>query len=115
MDAKGNTSLIQRNRRKNIYIGSNDQALIKDFHVFFASRSSLFKGFLWAEEGLSLIHYNRIVFLQTHAILLQRDSRGEYCTFAIEADGGIIFHNNERKKYFANNERMLVLYTFLQR
>ena len=45
MDAKGNTSLIQRNRRKNIYIGSYDSHQRRDFHVFFASRSYLFKGF----------------------------------------------------------------------
>ena len=77
MDAKGNTSLIQRNSRKNIYIGSNDQTLIKDgtFVSYLLNESSLFKGFIWAEEGLSLIHYNRIVFFQTHEILLQHNSR----------------------------------------
>ena len=74
MDAKGNTSLIQRNSRKNIYIGSNDQTLIKDgtfmsFLLLKVPFSKVFYG-LRSEEGLSLIHFKRIVFLQTHAILL---------------------------------------------
>ena len=71
MDAKENTSLIQRNSRKNIYIGSNDQTLIKDgtFLLLKVPFSKVFYG-LRSEEGLSLIHYKRIVFLQTHAILI---------------------------------------------
>ena len=68
MDAKGNTSLIQRNRRKNIYIGSYDQTLIKEgtFMSYLLLEVPFSKVFYGLRKACHWSIYNRKVLFVCH-------------------------------------------------